>query len=422
MSRMPRSGASHSELEAPPPEGALVPAGYLSRGIRPMKVIVFSNSSYANASVRLGLQIIASLLSERGHEVDYLAVPTHPLDVFSPTRRPSCIRSWMRRGDHHSEPVADRLREYFLRAPFPRSRKYWWFEKQIHLYTRLAPSWMDARRYDVCIRDTAMSGLFADKVSVKVRILRLNDNPDGLLNDVHPMVVDRLKSQVNARYFDEIWTITDSMLSRITGIDESVPSVSIPNGVFLDRFDAISSPRRKARSAVYLGTFNHWFDTSLLCRAARLLPDWRIDLYGPCKSTLRPLLALENVLHHGPLPFARVPEVLSEYRVGLLPFAGGKAILETMDPLKANQYLAAGLGIASTSHGSLGKSLAAFAHFGDAPDSFAAAVRSADGDCGELRKRKEVNAYLERVDWSTVLGKVECRLGHLVGRAHNAGR
>ena len=144
-----------------------------------MKVVVFSNSSFSNASVRLGLQIMASQLAERGHDVDYLSVPTHPLELLAPMRRSSCVHAWFKRGDRSPVSVSDRLREYSLRAPFSRSRRYWWFENQARLYSMFAPSWMKSRRYDACIRDTAMSGLFADKVQASVRVLRLNDNPDG---------------------------------------------------------------------------------------------------------------------------------------------------------------------------------------------------------------------------------------------------
>ena len=395
-----------------------MPVEVSRRGLRPLKVVVFSNSSFASASVRLGLQIIASQLSERGHEVDYLAVPTHPFDLLSPTRRSNCIRSWLGRGDSTPEPVSPRLREYFLRAPFSRSRKYWWFESQIRLYTVLAPSWMRNRRYDVCIRDTAMSGLFADELSARVRILRLNDNPDGLVDDVHPMVVRHLKRQINRCLFDEIWTTADAMLSRIPGIDDSVPTANIPNGVFLECFDAIPVQERRPCRAVYVGTFNHWFDTALLSQAAQLLPDWRIELYGPYKRSLRPLLARQNVVHHGPLPFDRVPETLSRYRVGLVPFARGKAIVETIGPLKANQYLAAGLGIASTSHGHLRVGLKGFARFGDDPASFASAVRDADLDCDVLRERDRVKSHLRRVDWNAIMDRVEDRLQRLLGAEH----
>ena len=380
-----------------------------------MKMIVFSNSSFSNTSVRLGLQIMASQLSERGHEVDYLAVPTHPLDVFSPVRRSSCIEGWLKRGDRTPVQVSERLREYFLRAPFSRSRKYWWLESQIRLYSMLAPHWMNGRRYDVCIRDTAMSGLFADQVQARIRVLRLNDNPDGLADDIHPMVIKLLKRQINARYFDEIWPTTSAMLSTIRSLDDSIPAVRIPNGVFLERFDAVPAQARKTRTAVYVGTFNHWFDVDLLDRAARLLEDWQIDLYGPYKRRLRPLLARRNIIHHGPLPFDRVPQTLSKYRVGLVPFARGKAILETMDPLKVNQYLAAGLGIASTSHGSLGAGLRGFARFGDEPASFAAAVRDADRDCSVLRERNTVKLHLRQVAWNAIMDRVEQRLHRLLG-------
>lgn len=384
-----------------------------------MKLAVFSNSSFSNGSVRLGLQIMASQLAERGHEVDYFALPTHPADVFSPTRRSSCIRGWLKGGDHNPVPVSNGLEEYFLRTPFSKSRRYWWCPYQMRLYSILAPTWMKERRYDVCIRDTAMSGVFSDKVQASARVLRLNDNPDGLFDDMHPMVINHLKRQITVGAFDETWPVDTEMLSKIQGLDSSIPATAIPNGVFLERFDAFSLPERRPRSAVYVGTFNHWFDVDLVAAAAHLLQDWRIDLYGPYSRRLRPLLAQRNVVHRGALPFDRVPETLSQYRVGLIPFSGGKAILETMDPLKANQYLAAGLGIASTPYGSLRRKLNGFARFGDTPASFAAAVLSADRECGLIREREEVRRHLLRVSWSAVLDLVEERLHRLIEKCRS---
>ena len=305
--------------------------------------------------------------------------------------------------------------EFFLRAPFSRSRKYWWSEKQIRLYSALAPAWMKERRYDACIRDTAMSGLFASRVHARTRILRLNDNPDGLTDHIHPMVVRNLKDQIRARHFAEIWPTTSEMLSKIGGLGSSIPAVRIPNGVFLDRFHGVRADERRALSAVYVGTFNGWFDVELLNRAAQCLEEWQIDLHGPYSRRLRPLEAQRNVTYRGPLAFDRIPETLARYRVGLIPFGGQQAILETIDPLKANQYLASGLGIASTSHGNLGIGLRQFARFGDDPVSFAAAVRDAGQDCLEGRKRNAVEAYLQGVSWSVIMDVVEDRLRQLVG-------
>ena len=61
-----------------------------------------------------------------------------------------------------------------------------------------------------------------------------------------------------------------------------------------------------------------------------------------------------------------------------------------MDPLKANRYLAAGLGIASTFHGSMSQELHELAQFGNGAPSFAAAILNADRDCEVLRECDEV--------------------------------
>ena len=378
-----------------------------------MKIIVFCNSSFSISGIRLGLQNIASLLAARGHEVDYVAVPTHPLDFLSPVRRPSCVRAWLRGGDKVPVVVAERLREYFLRAPYSRSRKYWWSKRQVRLYTALAPRWMIETRYDACIRDTAMSGLFADRVRARVRILRLNDNPDGLTSHIHPMVVEHLTDQITSHTFAEIWSTTEGLSEKVKALNDAVPVVRIPNGVFLERFDAIRPAPRSPRSAVYLGTFNEWVDLDLLMETAGHLEDWQIDLYGPYKRRLRSLAACRNITYRGSLPFERIPETLSKYRVGLIPFAGSGKILETVDPLKANEYLAAGLGIASTSHGHLGAGLREFARFGNDPASFAAAVTTADQDCVNIREREMVKAHLESVSWNAITDVVEERLRRL---------
>ena len=377
-----------------------------------MRVIVFSNSSFESPHIRLGLQIMASQLAERGHEVDYAAVPTHPLDWISPARRASFRNAWLRGKDRVQ--VSERLVEYFLRAPFSRSRGSWWHSSQLSLYSALIPAQLKERDYDVCIRDTAMSGLFADRVRAKVRVLRINDNPDGLTGHVHPMVVCHLKNQISNKHYNELWPTTDAMLGQIDGLKGSVPMVRIPNGVFLERFAASQFSERVARTALYVGTFNGWFDVELLNRAAQLLGGWRVDLYGPYKRCLRPLSARSNVTYCGPLPFDRIPETMARYRVGLIPFAGHKKMLETIDPLKANQYLAAGLGVASTSHGHLGVGLRGLARFGDNPTAFAAAVRAADLDCVANLGRCSVQNHLQSVSWSKIMDVVEDRLLRLV--------
>jgi teichuronic acid biosynthesis glycosyltransferase TuaH len=69
-----------------------------------------------------------------------------------------------------------------------------------------------------------------------------------------------------------------------------------------------------------------------------------VDLYGPVPvktATLPP-----NVRLRGPADYARLPEVLAEHRVGLLPLNdeptnGGRS------PMKLYEYLAAGLSVVS---------------------------------------------------------------------------
>ncbi len=195
-----------------------------------MKIIAFSNPSFKASRTRVGVQIIAQLLAERGHRVDYAGVPTHPLDFMSPSRRPSFYSSWLRRGDKVPHAVCPGLHEYFLRAPWSRSRRYWHFERQLGMYTALAPDWLSTSRYDVCIRDTAMSGLFAERVHAHASVLRLNDHPHGLTGHIHPLVVERLESDIRRGRFAEIWVASPPLQDYARELAGATPITHFPNG------------------------------------------------------------------------------------------------------------------------------------------------------------------------------------------------
>lgn len=90
------------------------------------------------------------------------------------------------------------------------------------------------------------------------------------------------------------------------------------------------------------GMVADWVDIPLLAQIARRRPDWTLVLVGNINVNVDALRELANVHMLGHRPYAKLPEYLRGFDVGLLPFAEGE-LTHCANPLKLREYLAAGL-------------------------------------------------------------------------------
>jgi glycosyltransferase involved in cell wall biosynthesis len=146
---------------------------------------------------------------------------------------------------------------------------------------------------------------------------------------------------------------------------------TIPNGVDLDLFDpgryrtASAHDRGKHVSMVFVGTLEFWVDTRFLIGLIREFnslgyrpkltiageePDYA---HGRLKEGLREAvrslgLAEDSLKFLGLVPHARVPEVISQADVCLLPFKANLLISQYACPLKLFEYLAMGKPVIAT--------------------------------------------------------------------------
>ncbi len=95
------------------------------------------------------------------------------------------------------------------------------------------------------------------------------------------------------------------------------------------------------------GLVADWVDVVLLAELARCRPDWSLVLVGRVETNVGGLQALHNVHILGHRPYARLPEFLRGFDVGLLPFALGD-LTHCANPLKLREYLAAGLPVVAS--------------------------------------------------------------------------
>jgi hypothetical protein len=124
----------------------------------------------------------------------------------------------------------------------------------------------------------------------------------------------------------------------------------IPNGVPDEwlklRFTDKSGTRPKIG---FFGALYEWVDLDLLAESARALPDMDFLLIGPRRRNVR-LSKLENIPNIKIFPaveFAKAPEVIAGFDVGLIPFKQD-LIADCADPLKLYEYLALGKPVVSS--------------------------------------------------------------------------
>lgn len=115
---------------------------------------------------------------------------------------------------------------------------------------------------------------------------------------------------------------------------------------------AISVPPELARlPRPVLGYFGliaqDWVDLDLLAHLAKRVPEASIAMLGKVTMDVSALKRLPNVHLFGRQPYSTLPAFCRGFDLGLIPFPINQATLHA-NPLKAREYLAAGLPVIST--------------------------------------------------------------------------
>lgn len=99
-------------------------------------------------------------------------------------------------------------------------------------------------------------------------------------------------------------------------------------------------------SCVYVGAIDDRFDLDWVISMSYKLPDVNFDIYGPNEQKLPK--KIQNNLHFlGEIDYQKVPEILTRYDFGLLPFNKNKKNL-SRSPMKLYEYLSCGLSVLTT--------------------------------------------------------------------------
>ncbi len=124
------------------------------------------------------------------------------------------------------------------------------------------------------------------------------------------------------------------------GVDYSLFSTPTPRAADL--------PDNGRPTAGFYGSISDWLDLELLQAAIAQLPHWNFVFIGKPVIDISSLKQFPNVLLLGERPHEQLPSYVQHWSVSLLPFVDNRQI-QSCNPLKLREYLAAGRPIVSTS-------------------------------------------------------------------------
>jgi glycosyltransferase involved in cell wall biosynthesis len=123
---------------------------------------------------------------------------------------------------------------------------------------------------------------------------------------------------------DAVVCVNEELAEIFTGCAVAI----VPNATD-DALVAAPADEAQPRTLCYVGTFSERFDTELVADVMRRLPDWHLDLYGPCRYAgrgdepapeLRELLNTlrERVAWHGPIARPEIAQAIDRAQVFLV--------------------------------------------------------------------------------------------------------
>jgi glycosyltransferase involved in cell wall biosynthesis len=153
-----------------------------------------------------------------------------------------------------------------------------------------------------------------------------------------------------------------------------------------------------------------WIDLPLLCHVAENLPAASIVMLGKTTMDVSALAKYPNVRLLGRKPYESLPAYCKGFDVALIPFPINEATLHS-NPLKAREYLAAGLPVVSTAIPEV--EVLNCCRIGRNPQEFVEQIRQALVEPGPSAQRSEL---MREHSWEARLADVSHHLQAITGR------
>jgi glycosyltransferase involved in cell wall biosynthesis len=344
---------------------------------------------------------LARYFASRGARVLYVEAPLTPLGL----RRGYSFLGEFRQTLRQPHAVAERLwvRRHFLPVPYHAATRLSNRREANRLGQRLlAPVIRRDLRHLGMRRPVLIAGLphAADVLPLLPRSALVYHCADDYAHvSGFPSSLPELEADL-CREADLVVTTSETLRQARRSFNPN--TYWIPNAGDIDHF---STPARPAAELYgvprpivgFVGGLSEWVDTDLLANLARRHPEWSFVLVGPVGTDVDGLRVCRNVRLLGARQYAQVPAYLAAMDVALIPFKQ-TAVTYHADPIKAYEYLAAGVPVVATDMPAL-RRLAHVVRLADSPDSFSAQIEAALAEGRDTRKA-ERQAEAARHTWS----------------------
>ncbi len=190
----------------------------------------------------------------------------------------------------------------------------------------------------------------------------------------------------------------------------------VANGADVEHFSIAAAPAAELQDLPrpivgFVGGLSQWVDVALIAALARARKNWSFVLVGPVGTDVAAVRNLDNVKLLGPRSYDALPGYLAAMDVGLIPFKQDRVTYHA-DPIKAYEYLAAGLPVVATDMPAL-RRLTDVLRLADSPGTFLSQIDAALAE-GRAAHGAQRRAEAARHSWASRFEAFDRLLGDVL--------
>ena len=320
----------------------------MSQPLTKLKIVMCEALPW-NSLAKVGSHHYAQILADMGHDIFWMSHDLHMPALMMGRHRQD---AFPHRTVHRVGPQGN-IHVWHPTAPLP-FRRYRMFDNALVAKTNARAAARSIRNIlaqtgfhkpDLLwLSQSYTSYLGLKAIQASRCFFRISDNAASF--EEFPKTYKKLEAELIGRA-DYIGLTSPNLIELIPDAQKA-KVLPCPNGCHAALFNI---PRRASpgpRRIVFTGTLGPWVDFELIRQLAMRFDAYHFDFYGPISKYCAPIQGCSNISLHGPFDYAALPRILSQADAGIIPFKLADDVGRYANPLKAWEYLAAGLPVVAT--------------------------------------------------------------------------